>query len=118
MIINHNMSAINAQRVQGDSVKEVTKGMEKLSSGLRINRAGDDASGLALRGNLLLHEGKFEEAIVSFSRSIDREPTAVAYFDRAYCHQGVGDYKAAVADYRKKHGDELDAGAATRKAAA
>ena len=59
----------------------------------------DDASGLALRGNLLLHEGKFEEAIVSFSRSIDREPTAVAYFDRAYCHQGVGDYKAAVADY-------------------
>ena len=48
MIINHNMSAINAQRVQGDSVKEVTKSMEKLSSGLRINRAGDDASGLAV----------------------------------------------------------------------
>ena len=48
MIINHNLSAINAQRVQGDSVKEVTKNMEKLSSGLRINRAGDDASGLAV----------------------------------------------------------------------
>jgi len=48
MIINHNMSAINAQRVQSDSVKEVTKSMEKLSSGLRINRAGDDASGLAV----------------------------------------------------------------------
>jgi len=48
MIINHNLSAINAQRVQGDSVKEVTKNMEKLASGLRINRAGDDASGLAV----------------------------------------------------------------------
>ena len=48
MIINHNMSAINAQRVQGDSVKEVTKSMEKLASGMRINRAGDDASGLAV----------------------------------------------------------------------
>jgi len=48
MIINHNMSAINAQRVQGDSVKEVTKNMEKLASGMRINRAGDDASGLAV----------------------------------------------------------------------
>jgi len=48
MIINHNISAINAQRVQGDSVKEVTKNMEKLASGMRINRAGDDASGLAV----------------------------------------------------------------------
>jgi len=48
MIINHNMSAINAQRVQGESIKDVTKSMEKLSSGLRINRAGDDASGLAV----------------------------------------------------------------------
>jgi len=48
MIINHNMSAINAQRVQGESVKDVTKSMEKLASGLRINRAGDDASGLAV----------------------------------------------------------------------
>ena len=48
MIINHNLSAMNAQRVQGDSVKEVTKNMEKLASGMRINRAGDDASGLAV----------------------------------------------------------------------
>jgi flagellin len=48
MIINHNISAINAQRVQGESVKDVTKSMEKLASGMRINRAGDDASGLAV----------------------------------------------------------------------
>src|SRR6185369_3150999 len=48
MIINHNLSALNAQRVQGDSVKEVTKNMEKLASGMRINRAVDDASGLAV----------------------------------------------------------------------
>ena len=48
MIINHNMSALNAQRVQSDSVKDVTKSMEKLASGMRINRAGDDASGLAV----------------------------------------------------------------------
>ncbi len=48
MIINHNLSAMFAQR-QG-SVNEVnlTKNLEKLSSGLRINRAGDDASGLAV----------------------------------------------------------------------
>ncbi len=48
MIINHNMSAINANRVLKFNVWEVDKSMEKLSSGLRINRAGDDPSGLAV----------------------------------------------------------------------
>jgi flagellin len=48
MIINHNMSAMFAQRSRGVTDGELTKNMEKLSSGLRINRAGDDASGLAV----------------------------------------------------------------------
>jgi len=48
MIINHNMSAINANRTLKFTHWEVTKNMEKLSSGERINRAGDDASGLAV----------------------------------------------------------------------
>jgi flagellin len=48
MIINHNMSAINANRVLGATQTEITKDMEKLSSGQRINRASDDASGLAV----------------------------------------------------------------------
>ncbi len=48
MIINHNLSAINAHRVLKFQNWEVSKDMEKLSSGLRINRAGDDASGLAV----------------------------------------------------------------------
>jgi flagellin len=48
MIINHNMSALFAQRERGVNDLNVTKSMEKLSSGLRINRAGDDASGLAV----------------------------------------------------------------------
>jgi len=48
MIINHNMSAIYADRQLGVTQDALTKNMEKLSSGLRINRAGDDASGLAV----------------------------------------------------------------------
>jgi flagellin len=48
MIINHNMSAINANNVLKFNNRAVSKTMEKLSSGLRINRAGDDASGLAV----------------------------------------------------------------------
>ena len=48
MIINHNMSAASASRQRG-SVNEALRGnVEKLSSGMRINRAGDDASGLAV----------------------------------------------------------------------
>lgn len=48
MIINHNLSAINAHRVLKANDANVSKDMEKLSSGLRINRSGDDASGLAV----------------------------------------------------------------------
>jgi flagellin len=48
MIINHNLSAIYADRQLKVTQGNLTKEMEKLSSGLRINRAGDDASGLAV----------------------------------------------------------------------
>ena len=48
MIINNNMSAINANRVLKFKHWDVNSSMEKLASGLRINRAGDDASGLAV----------------------------------------------------------------------
>lgn len=48
MIINHNMNALNAHRNMGVNNTASGKSMEKLSSGLRINRAGDDAAGLAI----------------------------------------------------------------------
>jgi len=48
MIINHNMSALFADRQLKINNLQLDKNMEKLSSGLRIARAGDDASGLAV----------------------------------------------------------------------
>ena len=48
MVINHNLSAMFADRSLEVNQINLTKNMEKLSSGLRINRAGDDASGLAV----------------------------------------------------------------------
>jgi len=48
MIINHNMSAINTYRQLTTNNTNNAKSLEKLSSGLRINRAGDDAAGLAI----------------------------------------------------------------------
>ncbi|WP_269317772.1 flagellin N-terminal helical domain-containing protein [Exiguobacterium sp. KJ 601] len=48
MIINHNLNAMNAHRNMSFNTTNSGKAMEKLSSGLRINRAGDDAAGLAI----------------------------------------------------------------------
>ena len=48
MIINNNMQAINAHRQLGINATAQSKSIEKLSSGLRINRAGDDAAGLSI----------------------------------------------------------------------
>ena len=48
MRINNNITAINSHRQYGINNKNISKNVEKLSSGFRINRAGDDAAGLAI----------------------------------------------------------------------
>jgi flagellin len=48
MIINHNISALNTYRQLSMNTTAGSKSLEKLSSGFRINRAGDDAAGLAI----------------------------------------------------------------------
>jgi len=48
MIVQHNMTAMNANRQLGISTSALAKSTEKLSSGYRINRAADDAAGLAI----------------------------------------------------------------------
>src|SRR5690625_1303447 len=48
MIINHNISALNTHRQLSTNNNAVQSSLEKLSSGLKINRAGDDAAGLAI----------------------------------------------------------------------
>jgi flagellin len=52
MIINHNMSSINTSNFLKFKTSDVRKEMEKLSSGIKINRAGDDASNLAVSEKL------------------------------------------------------------------
>jgi len=58
MRINHNISAINTYRQYNINTQKASKSMEKLSSGLRINRAADDAAGLSIsekmRGEIAL----------------------------------------------------------------
>ena len=54
--VNNNIMAINAQRSVGRSINGVNRQLERLSSGLRVNRAADDASGMVvsegMRGEL------------------------------------------------------------------
>lgn len=66
MIINHNLNAMNAHRQMGINTTNQGKAIEKLSSGQRINRAGDDAAGLAIsekmRGQIRGLEGASRNA--------------------------------------------------------
>jgi flagellin len=77
MIINHNMSSINANRVLKFNDVNVSKDMEKLSSGLRINKAGDDASNLAVSEKMrsqirgLLQAEKNTENGISFIQTAE-----------------------------------------------
>ena len=48
MVVQHNLTAMNANRQSGITTGAQAKSAEKLSSGYRINRAGDDAAGLKI----------------------------------------------------------------------
>jgi flagellin len=52
LVINHNMSSINAQRNLSNTGRSLKSSFEKVSSGLRINKAADDAAGLGVAENL------------------------------------------------------------------
>jgi flagellin len=52
MIINHNMSAMFARRTLSQTAQQIDSNIEKLSSGMRITKAADDASGLAVSEKL------------------------------------------------------------------
>ena len=60
--INTNVASLNTQRHLYNSTTSFQKSMEKLSSGLRINRAGDDAAGLAISEGLKADIRSLEQA--------------------------------------------------------
>ena len=81
MIINHNLSAMYAQRVLGETNNVSTKNMEKLSSGLRINRAGDDASGLAVSEKMRSQIRGLNQANVNAQNGISFIQTTEGYLN-------------------------------------
>ena len=79
MVINHNMSAMFANRQLGVTGLGLNKDMEKLSSGERINRAGDDASGLAVSEKMRAQIRGLNQASQNCSNGISFIQTTEGY---------------------------------------
>jgi len=83
MIINHNLSAMFADRSLKVTQTFLDKNMEKLSSGLRINRAGDDASGLAVSEKLRSQVRGLNMASFNAANGISFIQTAEGYLQES-----------------------------------
>lgn len=76
MIVQHNMSAMNTNRQLGISTTALADSTEKLSSGYRINRAADDAAGLAISEKMRSQIRGLEQASVNAADGISMIQTA------------------------------------------
>ena len=83
MIINHNMSAMFAQRENGVVTDRVRGNIEKLSSGERINRAGDDPAGLAVSEKLRSQIRGLQQASRNASDGISFIQTTEGYLQES-----------------------------------
>jgi flagellin len=83
MIINHNMSALFANRELSVNDGALTKSMEKLSSGMRIVRAGDDASGLAVSEKMRSQIRGLRQASTNASNGISFIQTTEGYLQES-----------------------------------
>jgi flagellin len=79
MVINHNLSAMFADRSLKVTQTYLDKNQEKLSSGLRINRAGDDASGLAVSEKMRSQIRGLNQASTNAQNGISFIQTAEGY---------------------------------------
>ncbi|MDR0452667.1 MAG: flagellin [Treponema sp.] len=83
MIINHNLSAMFADRSLKVTQNYLTKDMEKLSSGLRINRASDDASGLAVSEKMRSQIRGLNQASANAANGISFIQTSEGYLQES-----------------------------------
>lgn len=79
MIINHNMSAMNANRNLNNTNGVMRKDMEKLAQGQRITRAGDDASGLAVSEKMRAQVRGLNQAVRNINDGVSFIQTTEGY---------------------------------------
>ena len=76
MIIQHNISAINSYRNLGTNQSQLSKNLEKLSSGYKINRAGDNAAGLAISEQMRAQIAGLNQSVTNARDAIGMIQTA------------------------------------------
>src|SRR5690625_2288198 len=84
MIINNNIPALNTFRQMGINQNNMQKSMEKLSSGLRINRAGDDAAGLSISEKMRAQIRGLDQASRNAQDGISMIQTAEGALDEVH----------------------------------
>lgn len=84
MVINHNISALFARRELNWNNADSDKSIEKLSSGMRINRAGDDASGLAVSEKMRSQVRGLQRANKNVQDGISFIQTAEGYLEETH----------------------------------
>jgi flagellin len=82
MRINNNLAAANASRNLGETNMKISKNVEKLSTGYRINRAGDDASGLVISNQLRAQTSGLRQAIRNGQDGVSVLQTAEGALDQ------------------------------------
>ncbi|PLX18713.1 MAG: hypothetical protein C0601_03835, partial [Candidatus Muiribacterium halophilum] len=83
-VINHNVSAINTYRTLGKTNRGLNKNLERLSSGLRINRAADDAAGLAVSEKMRGQISGLDQAVRNAEDGISMIQTGEGVMDTAH----------------------------------
>jgi flagellin len=83
MIINHNMSAAYSSRVMNERSQAVQGDIQKLSSGMRINSAGDDASGLAVSEKLRAQVRGLNQASQNVQNAVSFIQTTEGYLNES-----------------------------------
>jgi flagellin len=83
-IINNNVSAVNAYRTLGKTNRGLNQNLERLSSGLRINRAADDAAGLAVSEKMRGQINGLDQAVRNAEDGISMIQTAEGVMDTAH----------------------------------
>lgn len=81
MVINHNMSSIFASRQEGLNASALQSSMEKLSSGLQINKAGDDSANLAISEKMRSQIRGLNQASKNISNGVSFIQTTEGYLD-------------------------------------
>ena len=106
MRVVHNVTAMNAHRNLSQTNGSLTKTLERLSSGLRVNRAADDAGGLAISEKLRAQVGGLDIAVSNAQDGISLIQTAEGALDRTHAIlRRVRDLTELAANGDKTDGD-------------